>query len=131
METPHTHGGIPCPWCGSFSQPGATCEFCGSPMQAASPVSATAQAVTVMLDQPSPVLASDPSPVLASEPAQVLPFRTKPVPLGVSDQPPLVPSIHDGGDERGVGFAAAVQPGRRQRYRRSLIVRWLIEAVNS
>jgi hypothetical protein len=129
METPHTHGGIPCPWCGSFSQPGATCEFCGSPMQAASPVSATAQAVTVMLDQPSP-MAGDPSPVLASEPAQVLPFRTNPVPLGVSDQPPLVPSIRDGGDERGVGFAA-VQPGRRQRYRRSLIVRWLIEAVNS
>ncbi|MGH2572320.1 MAG: hypothetical protein ACRDGU_02335 [Actinomycetota bacterium] len=92
-------------------------------MQAASPVSATAQAVTVMLDEPSPAL--------ASEPAQVLPFRTKPVPLAVSDQPPLDPSTRDGGDQRGVGFAAAVQPDRRQRYRRSLIVRWLIEAVNS
>jgi hypothetical protein len=123
MSTPHTHDGIPCPWCGSFSQPGPTCEFCGSPMQSAGSVSATTQAVTVMLEEPSPVL--------ASESAQVVPLRVKPVPLVAPDDPPLVHSVRAGNDQSGVGFAAAVHPVGRQRYRRSLIVRWLIEAVNS
>jgi hypothetical protein len=121
MEASRQVDEISCPWCGAFSAPAATCDLCGSPMSDGhgDPVS---EGVTVLAGEP---VQSQP----ALEPAQaVVSIPETPLPADRLVEPLRFQAV----------LAAATArirptshgPSGWVRYRRSLQVRWTIEAVN-
>jgi len=106
--------GIPCPWCGAFSSPDATCENCGSPMPTAS---AAAEGVTILPD-PSDAVTPIPEPAVVNLQAV----------RSLVDEP-LLQSVR--WPNRGFSLSPSRSNGSAgRRYRRFLDVRWLIESVN-
>ena len=126
METSQATNEISCPWCGAFCLPAATCDLCGSPMSDGLEAR-VGEGVTILsgeLGQPSPAdVAAEP---VTPSPPRMIPEPSPPV------QPLLQPLRFHAVLEAATARArsATDRPPGWVRYRRSLQVRWTIEAVN-
>jgi hypothetical protein len=126
MESPREMDEISCPWCGAFSRPDATCELCGSPMSDGHEARVT-EGVTILTSEPAPERErwSTQPPVPAAQTAVVVEQVAEPIRFIAPDPEPLLAASSGGIQPR------AHHPVAWVRYRRSLQVRWLIEAVSS
>lgn len=130
MDTVRETDQISCSWCGGYSAADATCEFCGSPLAAVASGSRINDGVTVLAEEELPVQPL-PSPPIERAPVLSLPepllVQAASRPEGLQVEAPRIPV--------GVSVAGPSPEGlgrtRWIRYRRSLQVRWLIEAVTS
>jgi hypothetical protein len=117
METSRQIDEISCPWCGAFSAPAATCDLCGSPMSDGHG-DRVSKGVTVLASEPV-----QPRPTL--EPAQ--PVVSIPEP-SLPVEPLRFQAVLAAATAR--ARSASPGPSGWVRYRRSLQVRWTIEAVS-
>jgi hypothetical protein len=115
MDTSRQIDEISCPWCGGFSPPAATCDLCGSPMS---------DGHGARVSEGVTVLASEPVQSAIVEPAQ--PVVSIPEP-SVPAEPLRFQAVLAAATAR--ARSASPGPSGWVRYRRSLQVRWTIEAV--
>jgi hypothetical protein len=126
METSRATDEISCPWCGAFSLPAATCDLCGSPMSDGRQAR-VGEGVTILTGEPGqPAPAHVAAEPVASSPPTVIPEPSAPA------EPLLQPLRFQAVLEAATARArpATSGPPAWVRYRRSLQVRWTIEAVN-
>jgi hypothetical protein len=120
METSRQIDEISCPWCGGFSPPAATCDLCGSPMSDGHG-DRVSEGVTVLASEPVPSATVEPTQPVVSIPEPSLPVERLVEPLRFQ-------SVLAAATAR--ARSASPGPSGWVRYRRSLQVRWTIEAVS-
>jgi hypothetical protein len=121
MDTSHHIDEISCPWCGGFSPPAATCDLCGSPMSDGHGAR-VGEGVTVLVSEPAQSQPTvEPAPPVVSIPEPSVPVERLIEPLRFQ-------AVLAAATAR--ARSASPEPNGLVRYRRSLQVRWTIEAVN-
>lgn len=124
IDTSHQIDEISCPWCGGFSPPAATCDLCGSPMSDGHGAR-VGEGVTVLSSEP---VQSQPIAEPVEPPLPVVSIPEPSVPVEPLIEPLRFQAVLAAATAR--ARSATLGPAGLVRYRRSLQVRWTIEAVS-